>query len=111
MSDRTDVIRRAVLGRISRAGDMHIRVRDTTLESLLRAAGLEWETNMGGVDGYREIDAVALEAIAVLSSYNRGLVQLAIRMLAEGTLSEGQVAAASGLDRITIRRLVDELSI
>lgn len=37
-----------------------------------------------------------------------GMLNLIIRLLAEGTLSEGQVARATGLDRITIRRLEDE---
>lgn len=37
-----------------------------------------------------------------------GMLSLIIRLLAEGALSEGQVARATGLDRITIRKLGDE---
>jgi hypothetical protein len=46
---------------------MPIRIRDTSFESVLRKLGLNWETDMGGASGYREIDAVALEAPVVLA--------------------------------------------
>jgi hypothetical protein len=46
------------------------------------------------------------------SSYSRsartnGLLDLVIRLHVEGVLSEGQVAKASGLGRVEIRRLAD----
>ncbi|MGN6124167.1 MAG: hypothetical protein ACTHOJ_14580 [Sphingomonas oligoaromativorans] len=65
--NRRALIRRAVLRRISASGDMHIRVRDSTFESLLRTLDLRWETNRGGDSGYRQIDAVALEALVTLA--------------------------------------------
>lgn len=37
-----------------------------------------------------------------------GLLPLVIRLHRDGVLSEGQVAKASGLDRIEIRRMADE---
>jgi len=37
----------------------------------------------------------------------RGMVDLIIRLHREGVLSEGQVAKATGMDRIAIRRLAD----
>ena len=37
----------------------------------------------------------------------RGALRLVIRLLDEGTLSEGQVAAATGMDRAGIRAMVD----
>ncbi|MBB2959866.1 hypothetical protein FHU13_000227 [Methylobacterium sp. R2-1] len=38
-----------------------------------------------------------------------GLLPLVIQLHREGVLSEGQVATASGLSRIEIRRMADEL--
>lgn len=38
-----------------------------------------------------------------------GALDLVIRLHAEGVLSEGQVAAATGLDRLEIRRRADAL--
>ena len=57
-------IQRAVLRRIGRQGDMGIRIRTETLMRLIRAAGLNWECL--GDEAYREVDAVALEAICVI---------------------------------------------
>lgn len=37
-----------------------------------------------------------------------GALRMVIRLHAEGVLSEGQVASATGLDRVEIRRLADE---
>jgi hypothetical protein len=67
MTDRAAILRANVLKRISACGDMPIRIRDKTFESLLRTLGINWETSMGGTDGYREIDACALEALVVLA--------------------------------------------
>jgi hypothetical protein len=39
-----------------------------------------------------------------------GALRLVIQMHVEGTLSEGQVVAATGLDRIEVRRLADKAS-
>lgn len=39
----------------------------------------------------------------------RRALRFVIQLHAEGTLSEGQVAAVTGLDRITIRELADAL--
>ena len=51
----------------------------------------------------------AADIIATASQPNvDGLLDLAIRLHVEGVLSEGQVAAASGLDRVEIRRRADE---
>ena len=38
-----------------------------------------------------------------------GMLSLIIRLHNEGTLSEGQVAKATGLHRIEVRRLADEV--
>ena len=35
------------------------------------------------------------------------LLDLVIRLHVEGVLSEGQVAAAAGIDRVSVRRLAD----
>ena len=48
-------------------------------------------------------------------SYSRshphsGLLALVIRLHVEGVLSEGQVASASGLSRVEIRRLADAVA-
>ncbi len=40
----------------------------------------------------------------------RGAIDMLIKLYAEGTLSEGQVATATRLDRVTIRRMTDELT-
>lgn len=101
-------VREVLLKRISKMGDMHVPVRDTSLEALLRSVGLPWETNMGGDIVCRSIDACALEALAVLTERMSRLLDLAIRLHVEGVLSEGQVATASGLDRVEIRRRADE---
>ena len=37
-----------------------------------------------------------------------GLLALVIRLHIDGTLSEGQVCSASGLDRVEVRKLADE---
>lgn len=39
---------------------------------------------------------------------HRGLLALVIELHTEGVLSEGQVAKASGLDRVTIRHMADD---
>lgn len=51
-------------------------------------------------------DAVQLMAVI---ERDRRTLDLIIRMHVEGVLSEGQVQAATGLDRVDIRRLADSL--
>lgn len=45
-------------------------------------------------------------------SYTRSpaLLALAVRLMNEGVLSEGQVAKASGLDRVAIRKISENLT-
>jgi hypothetical protein len=42
------------------------------------------------------------------SANHDGMLSLIVRLHQEGTLSEGQVAKATGLGRVEIRRLTDE---
>ena len=63
---KTATIQRAVLRRISRQGDMEIRIRTETLFRLIRACGLDWSSSDGDETTHREIDAVALEALCRL---------------------------------------------
>lgn len=65
MKQRATRLLRLVLKRISRQGDMAIRLRTSTFETILRANGLAWEIRSD--EGYREIDAIALEALVVLA--------------------------------------------
>jgi len=37
-----------------------------------------------------------------------GALRLVVQMHVDGTLSEGQVTAATGLDRVEVRRLADK---
>jgi hypothetical protein len=59
----------ATLNRISRQGDMHIRLRGSTWMEILFAAGLPWDTL--DASGYREIDASALESVIRLGGLAR----------------------------------------
>lgn len=55
----------AVASRISRQGDMPIRVHRNTIAAIFKALGLQWEL---GEDSFREIDALALDALRHLAS-------------------------------------------
>lgn len=66
---RRERIVAATLNRISRQGDMHIRLRASTWLEILFAAGLYWDTLDSS--GYREIDASALEAVIRLAGLAR----------------------------------------
>lgn len=44
----------------------------------------------------------------VLLPDSHGMLRLLVRLLRDGALSEGQVAKATKLDRVTVRMLVDE---
>jgi hypothetical protein len=62
---RIATLQRAVLRRISRAGDMPIRIRTRSLVQIVRASGFpHW--GIPNDDGYREVDAFALEALCRL---------------------------------------------
>jgi dihydropteroate synthase len=63
--ERLDALRRAVLYRIRERGDMHIRIRTRTLEVLVEACGVGGELITD--DTHREVDAVALEALAIIA--------------------------------------------
>ena len=63
--ERTMRVLRAVQNRISECGDMPIRIHRNTMKVLLRAVGLgNWEA---GQDDFREIDALALDALRHLA--------------------------------------------
>lgn len=65
MRDRTQQVLVALGQRISRQGDMHIRVSRHTLRVLMKALGLDrWEP---GEDDFREIDALALDMLRHLA--------------------------------------------
>jgi hypothetical protein len=67
--DRTDRVLRALEKRISRQGDMPIRISLQTMEVLLRAVGLGmWDA---GQDPFREVDALALDALRFLALQRR----------------------------------------
>lgn len=63
--DRTERVIKALGKRISQQGDMPIRISRHTLGVLMRALGLgNWEW---GEDDFREIDAIALDALRHLA--------------------------------------------
>lgn len=63
--DRTDRVLAALVRRISRQGDMPIRVSRHTLRVLMRALGVGgWDR---GEDDFREIDALALDVLLHLA--------------------------------------------
>lgn len=64
MGGRDSRILKAVASRISRQGDMPIRVHRNTIKVLFRLLGLRWEL---GQDDFREIDALALDALRHLA--------------------------------------------
>ena len=62
---RTARVLNALQRRISQQGDMPIRISVHTMETLLRAVGLgAWGC---GQDQYREVDALALDALRFLA--------------------------------------------
>lgn len=63
--ERSARLRKAVRRRISDCGDMPIRIRTSTLLALLRECGLRWE--VFNEQQYREVDAIALEAIVMMA--------------------------------------------
>lgn len=44
-----------------------------------------------------------------ITRHNDGALRLVIELLNEGVLSEGQVCQATGIDRVDVRRMADEL--
>ena len=62
-----DVLFRAVLNRIGERGDMLIRIRGETFFRILAACGLHWDTM--DRECYREIDAVALQALIIKANW------------------------------------------
>lgn len=63
--DRTARVIAALGERISHQGDMHIRVSRLTMRTLLRGVGISgWEM---GEDEFREVDALALDALRHLA--------------------------------------------
>lgn len=64
MGDRNSRVLMAVAARISRRGDMPIRVHRNTIKVLFRLLGLRWDL---GQDDFREIDALALDALRHLA--------------------------------------------
>lgn len=64
MIDRTERILAAVAKRISRQGDMAIRVHRNTMNAILRRCGLSWDL---GCDDFREVDALALDALRFIA--------------------------------------------
>ena len=57
-------VEKALRARISRQGDMPIRVSRHTIRALMEALGLDWEV---GADDFREIDALALDMLRHLA--------------------------------------------
>lgn len=61
MRGRTERVLKAVGKRISAQGDMPIRISRHTMRVMLNAVGIrDWEV---GQDDFREIDALALDAL------------------------------------------------
>jgi hypothetical protein len=56
----------AVLNRIGEQGDMHIRIRSETFRRVLLGNGYSWNFDC---EPYREIDAVALEALVMRTGH------------------------------------------
>lgn len=65
--ERRDTLFAAVLNRIGRQGDMHIRIRGSTFRYIITATGLQF--NFSDDESYREIDAAALEALLLLRKW------------------------------------------
>jgi hypothetical protein len=64
-ADRTSQVLAALAKRISAQGDMPIRISTHTMRVLMSGVGLgQWEWSH---DGFREIDAVALDALRHLA--------------------------------------------
>lgn len=64
-ASRTNRVLKAIGRRISQQGDMPIRISGHTMRVLMQALGLgSWEWSD---DGFREIDAVALDAMRHLA--------------------------------------------
>ncbi len=64
MSDRQ--LFQAVLNRIGQQGDMHIRIRSETFRRILLSNGYSWDFD---TEPYRQIDAVALEALIMRAGH------------------------------------------
>lgn len=56
----------AVLNRIGQQGDMHIRIRSETFRRILLSNGYSWDFD---TEPYRQIDAVALEALVMRAGH------------------------------------------
>lgn len=70
MDERQAKVIRAVGKRISECGDMPIRVHRLTMRTLMRTLGLgSWEV---GEDNWREVDALALDALRHLTFQRLG---------------------------------------
>lgn len=77
MIDRTERVIAAVGKRISEQGDMPIRVSRQTMRCLLKAVGLDrWEV---GEDEFREVDALALDALRHLAWLRLPVQQMGMR--------------------------------
>lgn len=63
--DRTRRVLDAIGKRISRQGDMPIRISRATMRTLMKALGVgRWEA---GEDAFREVDALALDVLRHLA--------------------------------------------
>jgi hypothetical protein len=74
-------------------------------EAVILIDGREEETIRIECTGAREL----AERLLVAIENHENAVALLIRLYAEGTLSEGQVSRATGLDRVTLRAMADAL--
>jgi hypothetical protein len=61
MGDRSERVLAALAKRISRQGDMPIRVHRLTLRTLMRRLRLDWEDFSD--ENFREVDAFALDML------------------------------------------------
>ncbi len=65
MKDRREIVLNAVANRISRQGDMEIRVHRNTMRIIMQLLGQgDWDF---GPDNFREIDALALDMLRDLA--------------------------------------------
>lgn len=65
MADRSEIVLEALGKRISRQGDMEIRVHRNTMRIIMKLLGLgEWDF---GQDDFREVDALALDMLRHLA--------------------------------------------
>lgn len=78
-----------------------------TDESISEIRKRAWETRRQKYGKYGHAGSYSRQAGACPHCARMG--GLIVRLLAEGTLSEGQAAKATGLDRITLRKMVDDL--